>query len=55
MNPVFLALADLVNRVGNVAVEMGEEWRLAHPELMDSYEAALDVVNNGLTTGEGMI
>ena len=29
----------LIHEVGEVAEEMGEDWRLDHPELMDAYFA----------------
>ena len=32
----------LSHAVGKLAMDMGEKWRLAHPELMDSYQATLE-------------
>ena len=30
---------ELLHAVGKLAIEEGEDWRLRHSELMDSYEA----------------
>ena len=38
-------LHELLYQVGKLAWVNGEEWRLAHPELMDSYSAVFDDIH----------
>ena len=33
---------DLLHTIGKLAEQEGEAWRLAHPELMDAYTAAME-------------
>lgn len=35
------AFRGLLEAVGKIAIEEGEEWRIRHSELMDSYEEVL--------------
>ncbi len=37
-------IMELLKAVGKLAVEEGEQWRLAHPELMDTYEACVNEI-----------
>lgn len=43
---------DLLRVVGKLAQVEGETWRLAHPELMDAYQAAMELGNEIVWLGD---
>ncbi len=47
MTDIERAAIELAHQVAKYAIEMGEEWRLNHPELMDSYQAVMEYLREG--------
>ena len=41
---LLLAFNELLFVVGELALQEGEAWRLAHPELMDAYQAVMEQI-----------
>jgi hypothetical protein len=53
-NPIMLALIHLTVEAQAVVAESGPGFEEANPSFMLHLRAAQDIVNNALTTGEGL-
>ena len=47
MTDIERAAIELAHQVAVLALSEGEEWRLNHPELMDSYQAVMEYLREG--------